>query len=237
MTPEMAELYELVHPFTNSSHITDRIFGDDIERSIEALKALSVSKVPSVVGFSVSEIENYKSQCKTHLETFFDKILQYISQNASNLYQLQQKSGISPRLTPTSFLSLIATSNHLKISSSWRDLLVQYGVALTMLQRAERLERFAKLNDVAAFYREIENRGHENWDPSFYPDWLLMEIEGGFLVRRIQAEVAFQMISPSSNKNALMQLNMGEGKTSVIIPLVAAVVANGTNLARLVIFR
>src|SRR5882672_6179533 len=42
------------------------------------------------------------------------------------------------------------------------------------------------------------------------------------------------MISPSSNQNIALQLNMGEGKSSVIVPLVASTLADGSNLVRVV---
>jgi hypothetical protein len=42
------------------------------------------------------------------------------------------------------------------------------------------------------------------------------------------------MISPSSNQSISLQLNMGEGKSSVIVPLVASTLADGSNLMRVV---
>lgn len=42
------------------------------------------------------------------------------------------------------------------------------------------------------------------------------------------------MISPSSNENSVFQLNMGEGKSSVIVPMIAATLADGHSLARVV---
>jgi hypothetical protein len=42
------------------------------------------------------------------------------------------------------------------------------------------------------------------------------------------------MISPSSKQNISLQLNMGEGKSSVIVPLVASTLADGSNLMRVV---
>src|SRR6266571_7186330 len=42
------------------------------------------------------------------------------------------------------------------------------------------------------------------------------------------------MISPTCQRSASLQLNMGEGKSSVIVPLVAATLADGSNLARVV---
>ena len=43
------------------------------------------------------------------------------------------------------------------------------------------------------------------------------------------------MISPLSGKNTVMQVNMGEGKSSVIIPIVAAALADGKQLVRVVV--
>src|SRR5580693_4582167 len=45
------------------------------------------------------------------------------------------------------------------------------------------------------------------------------------------------MISPSCRRSASFQLNMGEGKSSVIVPFVAATLADGSNLARIVTLR
>ena len=42
------------------------------------------------------------------------------------------------------------------------------------------------------------------------------------------------MISPTSKRNISLQLNMGEGKSSVIVPLVASTLAQGSNLVRVV---
>jgi hypothetical protein len=55
------------------------------------------------------------------------------------------------------------------------------------------------------------------------------------LVRRVQAEVADEMISPRSGNNTAMQLNMGEGKSSVIVPVVVATLADGAELVRVIV--
>jgi hypothetical protein len=45
-------------------------------------------------------------------------------------------------------------------------------------------------------------------------------------VRPVQATIAEQMIQPPNAKNTVMQLNMGEGKSSTICPIVAAALAD-----------
>ena len=54
------------------------------------------------------------------------------------------------------------------------------------------------------------------------------------MARPIQVAVAREMISPTSQRNICLQLNMGEGKSSVILPLVASTLANGSDLVRVV---
>ncbi|KAL0572453.1 hypothetical protein V5O48_009507 [Marasmius crinis-equi] len=68
-------------------------------------------------------------------------------------------------------------------------------------------------------------------------DWLLIQADGDFLVRPIQLSVAREMIAPSSGQNTLVQLNMGEGKSSVIMPMVAAALSDGKQLVRVVVLK
>ena len=57
------------------------------------------------------------------------------------------------------------------------------------------------------------------------------------MIRAEQTHIAREMILPYSAENSVMQLNMGEGKSSVIIPLVAATIADGTRLARVMVLK
>jgi hypothetical protein len=44
-----------------------------------------------------------------------------------------------------------------------------------------------------------------------------------------------EIMSPQSGENTVMQVNMGEGKSSVIIPIAAAILANSKQLVRVVV--
>ncbi|KAF4949086.1 hypothetical protein FGADI_9160 [Fusarium gaditjirri] len=79
--------------------------------------------------------------------------------------------------------------------------------------------------------------GHSNWNPIEYPEWLLLEIDSDMLIRPIQVEVAQAIISPPSMSNSVLQMNMGQGKTSCIMPMAAILLADTTNLCRLVVPR
>ena len=63
----------------------------------------------------------------------------------------------------------------------------------------------------------------------------LCQIQGNFLIRRAQAEAAMEIMSPRSGENTVIQVNMGEGKSSVIIPIAAAALADGKQLVRVIV--
>lgn len=120
-------------------------------------------------------------------------------------------------------------------SDEWKRVLVDFGIAITAMQRAERL--VVCRSNQSELLSELLNPGHQNWDPFIHPDWLLLEIENGILIREEQAQIAKEMIVPSSGSNSIMQLNMGLGKSSVIVPIVAAELADGSQLARVVVLK
>lgn len=97
--------------------------------------------------------------------------------------------------------------------------------------RERRIEIFKrrKLTAIAALKREIETEPHVNWKLSDYPGWLLLEIEQNICIRYIQIEVAKSMIEPPeiAIKHSMMQLNMGEGWTAVIVSILATLLGNG----------
>ena len=61
------------------------------------------------------------------------------------------------------------------------------------------------------------------------------QLQSNLLVRRVQVDVANEMVSPSSGENTTMQLNMGKGKSSVIVPISVAKLADGDQLVRVVV--
>ena len=107
----------------------------------------------------------------------------------------------------------------------WRDLLGALVVRWTEKQRLERCLQYLKSGKDVHLQREWDNRGHTNWVPRDFVEWLILEVEGSFLIRPAQVEIALQMFEPPGGKNAVMQLNMGEGKSTVIVPMLVAAVS------------
>src|SRR6267154_206500 len=63
------------------------------------------------------------------------------------------------------------------------------------------------------------------------------QIESQFLARPVQVKVALEMMSPCTGPNTSLQLNMGEGKSYVIVPLVAAALADAQKLVRVIVLK
>ncbi|KAF6789323.1 hypothetical protein CMUS01_16344, partial [Colletotrichum musicola] len=122
-----------------------------------------------------------------------------------------------PRVSPTLILQRINKENLKNTPMEWRERIADYG------------------DDPAALENELRNPGHTNWTPLKYPDTLLLEVDSDMMVREVQESIAAKMRDPPSGKNAVMQLNMGEGKSAVIVPIVAAALADGSALARVVL--
>jgi hypothetical protein len=65
------------------------------------------------------------------------------------------------------------------------------------------------------------------WSVDDHPEWLVFEMEGGLQIRAAQHRVAACLME---HPGSIVQLNMGEGKTRVILPMLILHWADGHNL-------
>lgn len=202
-------------------------------KSFEALKGQTFSAVSMPSADALV-------QTQTELEQYVLILYQLIQKKlgpSGGVETLINMAGLWPCISPISLLQQLATNNRAtNLNSQWKRILIAYGEAITMVQRARRLLGYASRDD-DDFIREAENPGSQGRDQPSYADWLLISIENNFLVRPVQAQIAAKMISPPSNNNETLQLNMGEGKSSVIVPIVSAALADGKKLVRVVVLK
>jgi hypothetical protein len=187
-------------------------------------------------------LSEHLKTCKDHTKKVYQAIISAftspIQSNPSGVWvrgipTIAANAQQWPRVCPVFLLQQLARGRWEKISRGWRGCIVHYAVALSDLQRAERLMNLS--GKTADFIKELQNPGHTNWSPFFYPESLLLEVESGIMIREVQEHIAAQMRAPPSSENAVMQLNMGEGKSSVIVPIVAAALANSLRLVRVIV--
>ncbi|KAK6359305.1 hypothetical protein TWF696_000468 [Orbilia brochopaga] len=220
-----------------------KLYAEDLTNSIEALKNFDGNTGGKNLPLSLGQLEEHVGQWREHLEAIEMAIRSRLEpphfKSDFRIVPAQGflcQAGLWPRVTAFSLLRHI--SCHISpIPPGWKEAIVTYGTAIRELGRAERLLEFAKREDVQGFWEALADTAHSKWDGTTRPDWLLLELENNFCMRDVQAEIATQMISPTSGESTVMQMNMGEGKSSVIIPAVAATLADTTKLVRVVVLK
>jgi Protein of unknown function (DUF3638)/Protein of unknown function (DUF3645) len=192
-------------------------------------------------------ISIYLETCKTHCARIYNTIIAQMTfagtaadpsseseQMRRRILQILANGPTWPRLSPELLLQQLTWRRWRKLTEGWKRCFIAYGCSITALQRAKRL-----LGLIGGYredlIQELRTPGHSSWDPYEFPESLLLEIENGILIRDVQEQIAQKMRDLQSGQNAVMQLNMGEGKSSVIVPVVAAWLANGSRLVRVLV--
>ncbi|KAJ4350053.1 uncharacterized protein N0V89_008674 [Didymosphaeria variabile] len=213
-----------------------RAYGRELMDSIEALgKRNSVSVLPLPPFNSVllkQQIQEKKRAC--------DEALRAISQalEANDKRALWLKlSGQWPKLNKIALLSELRSTSGSAFGLGIKEAIVDLGLLVTSWQRLLRIEDASLRHKGQQLQEERSNEGHANWDPLLRTDWLLLEIDGNIMLRAEQIEVANATIAPVSGSNSVVQLLMGKGKTSCILPMVAAILADSDQLLRVVVPR
>ncbi|KAK7755219.1 hypothetical protein SLS62_002724 [Diatrype stigma] len=220
---------------TRARRVHERDYVDELESSFRSCQ-LKLD-MPETVEFAHDEstlrlkLEDYVKQCGGQVRRFQDLILTSL-RRTSYEYPLAALDFCYPRLTPIFVLQQLNRHNWVNRSVGWQRCLVEYGLALTHLQRSKRL--LAAVGNTNLLLQEMKNVGH-TWNPMSLPESLLLEVESGLMIREVQEKIAAQMRQPDQNLNSVMQLNMGEGKSSVIVQIVAASLANGNRLVRIIV--
>lgn len=230
-----------------SSMATVAFEKDYVARLRESVDSLDTRKceAPVLKRHITSDLEIHLADCKGRTAAMYSAICRELNEHMMSQFMLDSEtegavtdgtlSAHLPRLSPSFLLQLISRKKLKSLPATWKECIVKYSVSLADVQHAERMLSVAKRNDVSALSTELQNPGHRNWDPMDYPDSLLLEVESGITIRDVQEEIAARMRTPHDSENAVMQLNMGEGKSSVIVPIVASALADGSRVVRVLV--
>ncbi|KAI1211128.1 uncharacterized protein F4807DRAFT_25762 [Annulohypoxylon truncatum] len=233
---EVQELERILGGFAKSPDDLRAQYGTDLLQSLAALKDASSATQrdhgdPAPASNSVANaLQPLRQITASHAGQIFTAL----SANDGRSTWLKL-GGIWPCTTPVELLELLRSASCHQFGPGMKEALVEYGLAITSLQRLHRIRNALLRADTRVMSEEIRNLGHQNWSPLEHPDWLLLEIESDILIRPEQVDVARAIIKPASGQNSVIQMNMGKGKTSCIVPMVIAVIADGENLSRLVV--
>ncbi|KAF7560418.1 hypothetical protein G7046_g3736 [Stylonectria norvegica] len=241
-TPEHSmsslRLAGLLHKLTSkTSSRQEAEYLEDLEESTSCLAHRIQGYTLTKHGPELDELlRSHQVAVKAHHDAIYDAMLfavGRVNQRGRNkTFQMIAESHQWPRFSPRLFLQQLNRENWPGLSSTWRECLASYGLALTEHQRAERLVQL--VNNEVDLIKELQNEGHKSWDPLQSPESLLLEVESGLMIRDVQDQISRRMRCPPGDSNAVMQLNMGEGKSSVIVPIIALSLADGSRLVRVV---
>ncbi|KAF9235920.1 hypothetical protein BU15DRAFT_89398 [Melanogaster broomeanus] len=157
-------------------------------------------------------------QCRDNYFRGLDVLKEALSPISMDEHASVYQSGQWPRITTGALFQCLASTSTIELPEDWKSSLISLVILCLDLQRSRRLLRLVMGNPQEEFFKELENAGCEGWNAEQHPDWLLIQLQGNFLVRRVQA---------SSGQNT--------GKSSVIVPIIVAALANGDQLIRVVV--
>ncbi|KAK1139534.1 hypothetical protein N8T08_000674 [Aspergillus melleus] len=206
----------------------------DLKKSVEALEGYQAHQGPSVRLISLDKMEGKVSKVRHAVEQQLSALVDSLTKFDVR-YKWLCAGQLWPGMTPVTMLQHLRSSNRQYFGPGMKKALLDYGVSITQFQQLLRICDAIKKSDSQRSRDEYENIGHENWKPEDYPDWLLMEIDGNILIRKKQVDVALATILPASGSNSVLQMNMGQGKTSVVMPMALCVLSNGKTLGRMIV--
>ncbi|KAK7433509.1 hypothetical protein VKT23_020749 [Stygiomarasmius scandens] len=238
LVPPKHELYPDADACT-SIHVLLRRRSAPQFSPLKSLSArLSLSKRSTKIGKLLgSELEDSANALTNHHDTKgHEDILKGIQDQLSpksDKEKILSHSGFWPSMTKRALLKLLSHDEKGSLCKSWRQAIAFYGSKLAEHQRMGRVTYYSSLGDRDAAAREMENDCSSFIDL----DWLLIQISGNFKARDLQVQMAEKMMEPPQSRNSVFQLNMGEGKTSVIVPMIASTLSNHKRLVRVVVLK
>ncbi|KDQ10207.1 hypothetical protein BOTBODRAFT_36481 [Botryobasidium botryosum FD-172 SS1] len=187
-----------------------------------------------------TQLESFPALLRQRFDAMERRVCEALSPQSEKEHALF-RTGNWPCLSLRALLSTLASTSLVQLTAQWRKAMIDLGLALLFLQRAQRLLHLASTKNLDHLKKEASFASFDEETALQNPDWLLIQLESDFMIRPIQSRVASEMICPSSlpvhGHNTVLQLNMGEGKSSVIIPVVATTLADGERLVRVVVLK
>ncbi|CAL8123847.1 unnamed protein product [Orchesella dallaii] len=209
--PKVVSLYESLTSLDNE---------DKLEFAKEIFETGRLSNVEE--GLSLAAQREFHVSI---INLLMDDILRNLKSSMSQ--EIMNITGIIPRTTPILLLKYLLNEEQTQRMSSLVTYVGALGVLWSHLKRLNRCIALELKGDSvsAELRKELDNAGHVNWSPKEFPEWLLLELELDVMIRPVQVDVARQMMNMPDGKSGVMQLNMGEGKTTVIVPMLCSVLA------------
>ncbi|RJE18781.1 hypothetical protein PHISCL_08882 [Aspergillus sclerotialis] len=230
------ELRNLIRGSLESPNIDYQEYKRDLLECLNALEKSQIPSHPTEIPLTREILINHQSDLISLRDLAWSSIASALTNTKDTWRDVGGKT-FWPLITVSGILSLLAVDKWADIPEHWKKAILTFAKILSSLRRCERLLACFDKMDINGFFKEAETAGCEGWDGSTCPDWLLFEVENNLTIRPQQAEVAWRMIDPVPERNSVLQLNMGEGKTSVITPLVVSRLTDRAHIPRIIVLK
>jgi hypothetical protein len=230
---DISELRAIISSFTRSENPIKKKYGFDLRQSLEAFQVFKLKSETAEATPDLAELNAATTQIKLDIKTHLTNLRKALDQDCRHHWLIL--GDLWPRIVPTTLLQCLSSNSKAVLAPRVKSALINYALAITVEQRLIRIEAAVRKRDTGQLTEELANPGHRYWQPSEHPDWLLLEIESNILLRPDQIDVALCTIAPVSGKNSVLQMMMGQGKSSCIIPMVAATLADTSKLLRVIV--
>ena len=179
-------------------------------------------------------LEEYEKRATCAYQLFYERIthLLQMRRERDQVVELQRTVGLWDATSPYAILLRYIQDKTINGSSFYNEL-ISFAIATKHVMRARRCRRLLReegsnkhlLSDLSNQFPELGS--NVSWIASNYPEFILFELDNDIGIRDTQIKVAKEMLKhtddcSSGRENYLLQLNMGEGKTAVIMPIVLA---------------
>ncbi|OJD31253.1 p-loop containing nucleoside triphosphate hydrolase [Diplodia corticola] len=231
---EVADLEQIVEALSKSASTVRQQYARDLKQSIDSLKSLSIDTLQPNDATLQIHLVAATLQARQQMQDRLDSVLCSLERDDPRAKWLKA-GGLWPCATTVTLLEQIRSISSTAFGPGMKESLVEFAISITHLQRALRLQDASLKDKKERLEEEQAHSGHTNWQPLRNTDWLLLEIDSNILIRPGQVDVALATISPGSGANSVLQMNMGQGKTSCIIPMVAAALADTKKLVRIIV--
>ena len=190
----------------------------------QMVPAIRLAFEPKIIAQNVSSLREKISSHREEVEQYLLRVVSCVPEACPASFNMRRAANLAPCVTLRDlaraaldtaelrrFNPFLSASAQAQLHESVLDWL-KYCVLEDQL---ERMRKLALRGDVQELERELKEIGRE-WDVHKHPAWLVFEVEQQLKIRRVQYTTAKHLID---TPGAVTQLNMGEGKTRVILPM------------------
>ena len=213
---------------------------EELQHSFQAYNEIPDVSIETNITIMSTEIRcllKNISENRISVETYLQRNITEITSNSfqANAFRIMRIANISPLLQLEDILKAACSIKYLKTFNpflSEEDLNTLHAEILKWMQLCVLEDKLNRLSDLCQTTK-CDDKGRSNslqiikelcvfrtWPVEEHPEWLVFEVFAQLQIRPLQYSVANSIINGiGNNTGPIIQLNMGEGKTRVILPM------------------